>query len=160
MSDPTTHAVRIERVLHAPIALVWQMWTEPEHFAAWYGPDGATITVAAMDLRVGGRRTIAMAFRTPGGERQMWFTGEHLEIAVPHRLVYTESMADEHGTILSPAELGMPADHPTITTVTVELVDLDGRTRISMTHAGIPEDSPGAIGWNIAFDKLAARLAA
>ena len=24
-----------------------------------------------------------------------------------------------------------------------------------MTHAGIPPDSPGAAGWNIAFDKLA-----
>ena len=25
-----------------------------------------------------------------------------------------------------------------------------------MTHAGIPSDSPGAAGWTMAFDKLAA----
>jgi hypothetical protein len=24
-----------------------------------------------------------------------------------------------------------------------------------MSHAGIPEDSPGAAGWTMAFDKLA-----
>jgi hypothetical protein len=28
-----------------------------------------------------------------------------------------------------------------------------------MTHAGIPSDSPGAAGWNTAFDKLTAFLA-
>ncbi len=27
-----------------------------------------------------------------------------------------------------------------------------------MTHAGIPADSPGAAGWNMAFDKLASAL--
>jgi uncharacterized protein YndB with AHSA1/START domain len=160
MTEPTsTDAVRIERVVAAPIAVVWQMWTDPIHFAAWYGPGGATVIVEAIDLRVGGRRHVEMRVATPGGERRMWFTGEHLEIAAPHRLVYTESMADEHGTILSPAALGMPEDHPTTTTVTVALEDLGGRTRMTMTHAGIPQDSPGAIGWNMAFDKLAAHLA-
>jgi hypothetical protein len=28
-----------------------------------------------------------------------------------------------------------------------------------MTHAGIPRDSPGAMGWTMAFDKLAAYVA-
>jgi hypothetical protein len=29
-----------------------------------------------------------------------------------------------------------------------------------MTHVGIPSDSPGAAGWAVAFDKLAAHVAA
>jgi len=29
-----------------------------------------------------------------------------------------------------------------------------------MTHAGIPADSPGAMGWNMALDKLESHLAA
>ena len=37
-----TQAVVIERVLEAPASLVWQMWTDADHFAAWYGPTGAT----------------------------------------------------------------------------------------------------------------------
>jgi uncharacterized protein YndB with AHSA1/START domain len=36
-------AVVIERTFDAPVGLIWQMWTDPDHFAAWYGPDGATI---------------------------------------------------------------------------------------------------------------------
>ena len=32
-------AVVIERSFDAPAELVWQMWTVPEHFKAWYGPN-------------------------------------------------------------------------------------------------------------------------
>jgi hypothetical protein len=28
-----------------------------------------------------------------------------------------------------------------------------------MTHAGIPADSPGAVGWTMAFDKMAIHAA-
>ena len=57
------NAVVIERTLNAPVALVWKLWTEPEHFQAWYGPTGATIPVAKMDVRVGGSRLVGtMAF--------------------------------------------------------------------------------------------------
>ena len=31
-------AVVIERSFDAPVDLIWQMWTDPEHFSAWYGP--------------------------------------------------------------------------------------------------------------------------
>ena len=41
----------------------------------------------------------------------------------------------------------------------LELTELDGSTRMVMTHAGIPADSPGAMGWNMALDKLEAHLA-
>src|ERR1700676_1276211 len=47
-------AVVIERILDAPVDVVWQMWTIPELFKVWYGPDGATIPVAKMDVRLGG----------------------------------------------------------------------------------------------------------
>jgi hypothetical protein len=60
---------------------------------------------------------------------------------------------------VTPSAMGMPADHPETTTVTVELEVTEGRTTMVMTHAGIPSDSPGAAGWNMAFDKLAANLA-
>jgi uncharacterized protein YndB with AHSA1/START domain len=28
-------AVTIERIYSAPVDVIWQMWTDPEHFAAW-----------------------------------------------------------------------------------------------------------------------------
>ena len=121
-------AVVIERTFDAPVDLVWRMWTEPEHFAKWYGPDGATISVAKMDVRVGGTRLVCMEMQTPEGTMRMWFTGEYRDVVENKRLVYTESMSDEHGNVLSPTETGMPDGHPTTTEVAVELEDIDGRT--------------------------------
>ena len=154
------HDVRIERTFDAPVTLVWQLWTDPAHFAAWYGPDGATIPVAKMDVRVGGTRLVCMEMQTPNGSMQMWFTGEYREVVENERLVYTESMSDENGNVMTPSDMNMPEDHPTTTEVRVELEDLGGRTNMVMTHAGIPSDSPGAAGWKMALDKLAARVEA
>jgi uncharacterized protein YndB with AHSA1/START domain len=143
-------SVVIERSFDAPIELIWTMWTVPEHFAAWYGPDGATIPVAEMDVRVGGRRRVRMDVQTPRGVMQMWFTGEYVEVVEPRRLVFTEGICDETGNLVS-----TPDGHPTMTEVRVQLEDLGGRTRLVLTHVGIPEGSPGAAGWTMAFEKLA-----
>ncbi len=149
-------AVRIERTFDAPIQVLWQMWTTPEHFQRWYGPPGANVIVEKMDVRVGGQRVVGMEVVTPNGAMTMWFAGEHVEIVENQRLVYTESMADRPGAVLAATGSSMPADHPTTTEITVELDVVDGRTRMVMTHTGIPEGSPGATGWAMAFDKLAA----
>jgi uncharacterized protein YndB with AHSA1/START domain len=151
-------AVTIERTFDAPVDLIWQMWTDPEHFAAWYGPTGATMPVAKMDVHVGGSRLVCMAVMTPNGPMQMWFTGEYREVIGNELLVYTESMSNENGDIIAPSAMGMPAGHPTTTEVRVKLEDLGGRTKMVMTHLGIPADSPGAIGWTMALDKLTAHI--
>jgi uncharacterized protein YndB with AHSA1/START domain len=140
-------ALTIERSFDAPVEWVWRMWTDPEHFRAWYGPTGATIPVAELDVRVGGTRRVCMEVGTPDGPMRMWFVGEHRDVVENERLVYTESVSDEHGGVASPA-----------TEVTVELTALGGRTRMVMTHLGVAPDSPGAGGWAMAFDKLAAHV--
>ena len=160
MTDKSSaDAVVIERIVDAPSSLVWQMWTDPEHFKAWYGPEGATIPVAKMDVRVGGTRLVCMEVQTPNGPMRMWFTGEYREVIENERLIYTESMSDENGDVSAPSDMGMPAGHPMTTEVRVELNDIGGRTKMVLTHVGIPRDSPGAAGWEMALDKLAAYLA-
>ena len=159
-SNSSLDAVVIERDFDAPVELVWEMWTDPKHFKAWYGPVGASIPVAQLDMWVGGIRRISMEVHTPNGPVRMWFTGEHRDIVEPVRLVYTESVCDEHGNVLAPTDVGMPEGHPVTTEVRVELEDLGGRTKMRMRHVGIPADSPGATGWAMAIDKLAAELEA
>jgi uncharacterized protein YndB with AHSA1/START domain len=154
-NDGFRDAVVIERSFDAPVGLIWQMWTDPHHFKAWYGPNGATVPVAKMDVRVGGTRLVCIEMQTPDGAMQMWFTGEYREVVENQRLVYTESMSDENGNVVSPSDIGMPDGHPVTTEVSVELEDINGRTKMVMTHAGIPGESPGAAGWATALDKLA-----
>lgn len=154
MSNSTVSedSVVIERTFDAPVDLVWQMWTNPAHFQNWYGPQGFSIPVAEMDVREGGKRLICMT--SPDGQMKMWFTGKYSQIVPKERLVFTDSMADENGNILSPAAMGMPEGHPEVTEVTVVLEDVNGRTKMTMTHAGVPADSGGAGGWQQAFAKM------
>ncbi len=154
MSD--TKDVQIERTFNAPIDVIWAMWTEAEHFANWYGPLGARIPSAVMDVRVGGRRSISMEMETPGGLMQMFFVGEYREIVAKTRLVYTESMADADGNALRAEQMGMPSGTPMETTIVVELEDLGASTKMKLTHVGVPADSPGGQGWAMAIDKLEA----
>jgi uncharacterized protein YndB with AHSA1/START domain len=154
MSDQngSSRDLRIERTFDAPVALVWQLWTDPEHFKAWYGPDGASIPTVSMDVRVGGARQVCMQVDTPNGQMRMWLVGEYREVIEHRRLAYAESMSDGQGA--TPAG----GEH-TATEVRVEFEDLGSRTRMVLVHVGIPQDSPGASGWEMALDKLAGQLA-
>jgi uncharacterized protein YndB with AHSA1/START domain len=152
--------VVIERVFDAPVELIWQMWTDPEHFRAWYGPQGATIPVARMDVRVGGTRLVCMEMAFPDGPMQMWFTGEYREVVEHQRLVYTESVSDAQGNVPLASAVGTADGHPITTEVRVEFEAVGRRTKQVLTHTGIAADSPGATGWMMALDKLAALVVA
>lgn len=153
-STVSNDAIVIERIFEAPVDLIWQMWTQPEHFKKWYGPEGFSVPVAKMDVRVGGRRLVCM--ETPDGSMKIWTAGEYTEVVPNERLVYTDGMADESGNLVSPSAMGMPGGYPAITTVTVLLEELNGRTKMVMTHAGMPKDQQGASrGWEQAFAKMA-----
>ena len=144
------------------MARVWLALTDEAAKQKWFGgtPGRWQLLERHMDVRVGGSRLVGMEMNTPGGLRRMWFTGEYREVVENQRLVYTESMSDESGNVLSPSDLGMPPGHPATTEVTVELQDLGGRTNMVLTHTGISSDSPGAAGWAMAFSKLAAHVQA
>lgn len=50
----------ISRKLNAPVELVWEAWTKPEHIANWWGPNGFTNTINVMDMTVGGEWNLVM----------------------------------------------------------------------------------------------------
>lgn len=147
--------LKIHREFDAPIDKVWAMWTKPELFSQWYGPNGMSIPSAEMDVAVGGVRKICMEMASPDRKMSMWFTGVYKEVSPPNRLVYTESMCDADGNVISPQSMGMPEGHPDVTEVIVELSERDGKTLMKMYHVGVPAGSAGEGGWNQAFDKLA-----
>ncbi|MEM8795272.1 MAG: SRPBCC domain-containing protein [Pseudomonadota bacterium] len=147
--------VNIRREFDAPIESVWELWTNPDLFKKWYGPNGMSVPTAEMDVTVGGTRKICMEMQTPDRSMSMWFIGVYKEVSRPSRLVYTESMCDADGVIIPPQSMGMPEGHPDITEVIVELSEADGKTIMTMVHVGVTEGTAGAGGWNQAFDKLA-----
>ncbi len=148
----------ITRILDAPVAAVWRALTEPEQVKRWWGPEQFTSPFAQIDLTEGGKYLFAM--RDPAG-KDYWSTGTYREIVPMKRLVYSDSFADADGNIVSPTEYGMAEDFPLAATVTIELEDLDGRTRLTTTHSGMPRDEMfkyARLGWSTSLDKLAAAL--
>ncbi|MEQ9422955.1 MAG: SRPBCC domain-containing protein [Cyclobacteriaceae bacterium] len=47
--------VTIKRTFDAPIELVWEAWTQPDHIAKWWSPKGITTKIAEHDFSVGGK---------------------------------------------------------------------------------------------------------
>ncbi|HWB28474.1 MAG TPA: SRPBCC family protein [Chitinophagaceae bacterium] len=60
MEEASNRELRITRTFKAPISLVWEVWTNPEHIANWWGPNGFTNTIHDMDLREGGEWKLTM----------------------------------------------------------------------------------------------------
>jgi uncharacterized protein YndB with AHSA1/START domain len=148
----------ITRVFDAPREVVWKAWTDPEQMKRWWGPKDFTAPFCAIDLRVGGKYLACM--RSPEGQ-DFWSTGVYREITAPERLVYTDSFADADGNVVPASHYGMSDDIPLKLLVTVTLVEHEGRTTMTLRHAGLPAgdmlDMTGA-SWNESFDKLAASL--
>jgi uncharacterized protein YndB with AHSA1/START domain len=148
----------ITRVFDAPRELVWKAWMEPEHFKRWWGPKDYTCPFCEMDLRVGGKYLNCM--RSPDGQ-EYWSTGVYREIIPMERIVFTDCFADENGNVVPASHYGMSTDFPLEMLVTVILEEQDGKTKLTLTHSGLPAGKEGEgaqEGWSESFDKLAESL--
>jgi uncharacterized protein YndB with AHSA1/START domain len=98
MADGNTlgagYEMTINRTFNAPAALVFDCFTDPVHFAKWWGPLGCRSEVYTLDARPGGEISLRMA--GPGYDHVMG--GEFLEIDRPSRLVFrAKAFKDESG---------------------------------------------------------------
>jgi uncharacterized protein YndB with AHSA1/START domain len=110
---PTDEEILITREFDAPRHLVYKAWTTPELVKQWWSGQQGEMTVAEIDLRVGGRWRYAMI--SDGNE--IAFNGEYREIVPNERIVNTEIF-----------EL-MPGS-PALNVVT--FTEIDGRTRLDL----------------------------
>jgi uncharacterized protein YndB with AHSA1/START domain len=83
---PNELEILTTREFDAPIELVFDVLTKPEHVRNWFAPFEDRTTVCSIDLRVGGN--YHMVFVTPTG-RECSFRGTYLEIEPPTRTVET-----------------------------------------------------------------------
>jgi uncharacterized protein YndB with AHSA1/START domain len=84
---PTDTQILITREFAAPRHLVYKAWTTPELIKHWWSANRGTVTVADVDLRVGGTWRYVMV--TEDGY-EVAFHGEYREIVPNERIVSTE----------------------------------------------------------------------
>lgn len=87
MSD-TPRTLSITRTICASRAKVWRCWVEPDLLKQWYCPKPWYVSVAEIDLRVGGASNITM--KGPDGEI-MPTTGQYLDIIEGESLTFTDA---------------------------------------------------------------------
>jgi uncharacterized protein YndB with AHSA1/START domain len=145
---PSELEIVTTREFDAPLGLVFDVLTKPEHVRNWFAPFTDQVTECSIDLHVGGNYHIVVV--TPDGT-ECSFRGTYLEVEPPNRTVATwlfEGWPDAHA--VETTEL-----HETdgVTTMTIKLAFRDRAGRDHMTRFDGQED-----GYNKMEDYLRSLL--
>ena len=133
----------ITRIFNAPASLVFALWSEPEHFKRWMGPEEFDCPVAEMDFRVGGAYRGMIRSQAQG---ENWFGGVYREIEPNQRLVFTFAWDEGPSRELE-------------TLVTITFTERGGKTVQTFHQApflSVERRDSHIGGWTSAFEKAAA----
>ena len=111
---PTDEQILITREFDAPKHLVYRAWTTPDLVRRWWTARRGEMTIAEIDLRVGGMWRYVMV---ADGGFEVGFHGEYREIVPNERIVSTEVYE------------GMP-EGEALDTLT--FTEVDGRTTLTL----------------------------
>lgn len=120
----TDRTMLLDRMFDAPVALIYQIWTDPALVTHWWGVEQATNPVCELDVRPGGRWRIDM--RAPSG-RIYRNGGIYLEVVENARLVYSD--------VPDPAISEWGGEPPATRIHTVTFEDRGERTRVLIAIA-------------------------
>lgn len=117
ITTPTERELVLTRAFDAPRRLVFDAFTKPELIKRWLlGPDGWSMPVCEIDLRVGG--SYRYVWRNGNGN-EMGMGGVYREIVAPERLVATEKFDEPW--------------YPGEALGTIFLAEQDGQTTMTQT---------------------------
>jgi uncharacterized protein YndB with AHSA1/START domain len=138
LTTPTDREISWTRVFDAAPDLVFDALTKPELLGRWLlGPEGWTMIVCQVDLRVGGAYRYVWSHPEQG---RMGMGGIYREIVRPERLVNTEVYDDYPGEAVG----------------TVVLVEQGGRTILTTTMLYESKETRDAVLRTNMADGLAA----
>jgi uncharacterized protein YndB with AHSA1/START domain len=165
----------INRTFDAPLAVMFEMWTDPKHFSRWLAPSGFEMEFIRADIRPGGSSFYFMTgvgmsgVGTGAGGMKMYGRAEYLKIEKPGTIVYTQQFCDEKenvtrhpmapnwpATMLTTVKL--TAEGPEQTRVTVTWEPYGAVTREEL-ETFIKMKGGMTMGWTGSFDKLEEYLA-
>lgn len=136
------NTVKLHRVLAAKPEKVYRAFIDPAALSRWLPPEGFTCAVHEFEAKVGGKFRMSFTNFTTG--KSHFFGGEYRELALNHRLQYTDKFEDPN----LPGEM--------LVTVTLKAVSCG--TEIHITQENVPEIIPLEhcyLGWQQSLQFLA-----
>ncbi len=119
LSLPTDEQILITREFDAPRHLVYEAFTTPELVKRWWHANRGRMTVAEIDLRVGGKWRYVMV---ADDGMEVGFHGEYREIVPDERIVSTEvyeglpeGVSEEQGSTLNTSTFSEANGRTTLT---------------------------------------------
>lgn len=150
----------INRSFAVPLATMFEMWTNPAHFARWLPPTGMKMEFLRADIRPGGSTFYLM---TDGAALRMYGRAKYLEVD-PGRIVYTQEFCDENENLGRHPML--PVWPASMLTTVVLAAEGPSETRVTVTWEPCGAATPAELeafvqmragmtqGWTGSFDKL------
>jgi uncharacterized protein YndB with AHSA1/START domain len=123
---PADDQIKVVREFDAPANLLYRAVTEPELVKRWWGAQRGAMTVAEIDLRVGGKWRYVM---DASNGQEVGFHGEFREIVPNERIVQTEAYE------------GIPDPDASANVNTMTLVEADGRTTMEVLIQCVNKES-------------------
>ena len=147
--EPTTE-FGVSRFIDAPRERVFKAWTDPDEFAAWWGPEGFSTprSSVSIDARPGGKWAATMKSDGEDGT-EIPFYGVYEEVNEPVSITFT--LVDDNHADAGHAER-----------VTVVFDDHGEKTEVVFRQVGfLPDDQiePSKQGWLSFLNCLADHLA-
>jgi PhnB protein len=95
--DKQNNQIKVERLFHAPLDLVWAAWTTAEILDQWWAPKPYRTETKSMDFRAGGMWLYAMI--SPDNEKQ-WCKADYINIEHQKSFSYRDNFCDENGNVI------------------------------------------------------------
>ena len=154
-----TYNVVVTRVFSAPIKEVWKAWSDPNYVMQWWGPTGFTCPLAEMDFREGGTSLVCMRAPQEYGGQELYNTWSYSRMDPHKRIEFTHRFTDQNGTMLDPAQIGIPPGVPKEVRHVITFEELDGnRTELTVTEFGYESEQVRDLskaGMEQCLDKMA-----
>jgi uncharacterized protein YndB with AHSA1/START domain len=162
-TDTKTRNVVVNRVIDAPVDQVWKAWSDSNYVRQWWGPIGFTCPVAEMDFREGGTSLLCMRAPKELGGLDMYNTWTYSQIVPMERIEFIQKFADQNGSQVDPAEIGIPPGVPYEVRHVITFKALNNaQTVLTVTEFGYVSDQAHDIskaGMEQCIDKLSAIFA-
>jgi uncharacterized protein YndB with AHSA1/START domain len=138
----TANAIRLHRVLRAPVDRVYRAFVDPDALVKWMAPHGFTAKVHHIDAKIGGTYKMSFTNFTTGQAHS--FGGKYLQITPNEHLFYTDVFDDPN----------LPGEMKTEITLKKTSVG----TELDIVQSGVPSVIPAEqcyLGWQQSLALLA-----
>jgi uncharacterized protein YndB with AHSA1/START domain len=153
--QPARRRVSIERTFIGTVEDVWELWTTKEGIESWWGPDGFSVKVRRLDVRLGGEMLYAMTADAP--DQVDFLKKAGMPVTTESLVTYTELVPLQRLGFTQLADF-IPGVKPYEVATTVELETIPHGVRLVLTLDAMHDEQwtrMAVMGWESELGKLA-----